>query len=223
MSKFRKFVCAFALIATASTFASVKQIDTEDADSASSSRAAPVVLESVTVLGDGTRLNRVKTRGVVALIHQNVYGHVVRSQIEGSADVRHIHYNEQSARGLPIAVSTENLLTGTAQYRVLQGMSRDTRKYRLVLQDPEDFDPDSVSLIIEDPFGAGWDIFDVVSSDPLKCTKDDCKDVCAAGAGVGSLGCAGLGGVNLPAGVICEAIILGAWAKCVQRCNQRCK
>ena len=157
------------------------------------------------------------------VVQQDAQGRVIRSQVEGANEARHIHYNTQSIQGLPIAVSTENLETGAVRYRVLPGVSRDTSKYLLVIQDPDEFDPDTISFIIEDPFGIGWEIIDLVGSDPSKCSKDDCKDICAAGAGVGSLGCVGIGVANPAVGIVCEAIILGGWAKCVERCNQRCR
>jgi len=226
MSKLKKFLCAFALFATASTFASVQKIDTENFANPTPETQATVVVEPVTIFADGTRLSKVKTRGITALVLQDLRGRVIRSQIEGASQAYYLHYDDDSTHGVPVAASTENLVTGIVSYRVLPGVAGDSRKsFALIVQNPDDFDFASFSFITEDPFGQGWELIGLNAQQPARCRKDACKELCDAGADVGFVGCGMMTlvpGPGTAAGAVCAGVMLGGKYTCRARCDDRC-
>lgn len=225
MSNIKKFFCALALLSTTSTFAAVQQIETDASLNPASVKSTLPIVEQVTILADGTKLSKVKTRGITVFVLQDAQGRIVRSQLEGAAEIQNLHYDDSSVHGLPVARSTTNITTGAVSYRVLRGVSGDERKsFSLEIQDPENFDFNSFSLIIEDPFGFGWEMLGM-NPQPPRCKKDTCKELCDAGADVGFVGCGIMALVPGPgpaAAVVCGGVMLGGKYACRGRCDDRC-
>lgn len=192
----------------------------------------PTIVDQVTTTApDGTRQVMFQlSDGTTSTATYDSSERLISIQGSNNRFVLRYHFDSTTVRDTPIAISSENMESGVVSYRVTAGQKNVVGLNVAAGDEQCNQDGNCTSgwgeypPIISNPFGGGWGGFGFAPApEPPKCKKDDCNDLCDAGAGAGLAGCAAMALVPGPgdvAAIVCGAAMLGAQWECRRRCRQ---
>jgi hypothetical protein len=125
-------------------------------------------------------------------LQRDVHGRIHMVTFENASEIVRFHYplgkhkrtpsyaTIESRDGERVAISGASLSSLSSELERLPG--------DLTVIEPDELG-EWYGDRIQDPFGSGY--YDLgLAPQPPRCNREDCKDLCAAGAGVGTTGCA---------------------------------
>ena len=206
----------------------------EPSDVASERRIATAltIVDQVTAtLSDGTRqvMFQLSNKTTSTATYDSL-NRLITVQSSNNHLVIRYHYDSTTTLDAPIAIAVEDTESGIVSYR-LTSSRKQVDGLKLAAGDEQcNSDGNCTSgwagypPIVENPFEAGWGGLGIAPApEPPRCKKDDCNDLCDAGAQAGAALCrtmAPLGLVGAGTTVVCVAAMVAANWTCRARCRQ---